>query len=126
MTLKYYIRSYAINAAGVAYGNYPAVNNPTVTTTVGPIVQGTDKTVAPSGGNVTNEGSATVTSRGVCWSSVTSAPDITSPHTTNGTRTGTFTSTLTGLVPATTYYVRAYATNSNGTSYGTYVSFRTP
>ena len=126
MTKKFYVRSYAINAAGIAYGNIVTANAPTVTTTAGPIVQGTDKTVATSGGNVTNEGGASVIARGVCWSSATSAPDITYPHTTDGTRTGTFSSTLTGLVPATTYYVRAYATNAIGTSYGAYVSFRTP
>jgi len=126
MTRLYYVRAYATNATGTVYGNTVTPALPTVITTAGPIVQGTDKTVANSGGNITSEGGASVTTRGICWSSVTSIPVITDPHTINGTRAGAFTGILTGLVPATTYYVRAYATNALGTFYGAYVSFRTP
>jgi len=81
-------------------------------------------TTATCGGTVTNDGGATVTARGVCWS--TSAhPTIANSKTSNSTGTGVFTSNLTGLTAATTYYVRAYATNSAGTSYGSEVSFTT-
>ena len=94
---------------------------PTVTTTaVTAIAQNT----ATSGGNVTSDGGATVTARGVCWG--TSAnPTIDSSKTTNGTGTSSFTSSLTGLAENTTYYLRAYATNSSGTSYGNEISFKT-
>jgi hypothetical protein len=60
----------------------------------------------------------------VCWSTTTD-PTIANSKTNNGTGTGTFTSSLTGLSPSTLYYVRAYATNSAGTSYGANVTFTT-
>ena len=75
-------------------------------------------------GNVTSDGGAAVTARGVCWST-SQNPTVSGNHTTDGTGTGSFTSTLTGLEPETTYYVRAYATNSEGTAYGEQVSFTT-
>lgn len=84
----------------------------------------TDKTqtTATSGGNVTSDGNADVTTRGVCWGT-SQNPITSSSKTSDGTGTGAFTSSLTGLTPGTTYYVRAYATNSEGTSYGNEVSF---
>ena len=79
---------------------------------------------ATSGGNVTSDGGATVSARGVCWSTAT-GPTIADSHTSDGTGTGTFTSSLTGLTTSTTYFVRAYATNVLGTVYGNEVSFTT-
>ena len=77
---------------------------------------------ASSGGDVTSDGGDPVTARGVCWS--TSAdPTISDDTTTDGTGTGSFTSSITGLSPATTYHVRAYATNTAGTGYGADESF---
>lgn len=81
-------------------------------------------TSATCGGNVTDDGGSAVTARGVCWST-NQNPTINDSHTTNGTGTGAFTSNITGLAPYTTYYVRAYATNSNGASYGEQKSFKT-
>jgi hypothetical protein len=67
-----------------------------------------------------------VTQRGVIWSTSPN-PTISLPtKTTSGTGTGSFTSSLTGLSPLTTYYVRAYATNVVGTSYGQQITFVTP
>jgi uncharacterized protein (TIGR02145 family) len=80
-------------------------------------------TTATSGGNVTAEGGASVTARGVCWSTSTNPTIALATKTVDGTGTGAFTSSITGLAANTTYYVRAYATNSVGTSYGTQVSF---
>jgi len=94
---------------------------PTVTTTA---ISDIDKTTATGGGNVTADGGATVTARGICWST-SQNPTIAGSHTTNGTGTGSFTSAMTGLTANTTYYVRAYATNSAGTAYGEQVSFTT-
>jgi len=77
---------------------------------------------ASSGGDITSDGGAPVTARGVCWNT-TGNPIIADSKTTDGTGTGTFSSNLTGLIPETHYYVRAYATNSEGTAYGDQISF---
>ena len=81
-------------------------------------------TSAIGGGNITSDGAAPITARGVCWSTRPN-PTIAGSKTTNGTGTGSFTSFLTELTPVTTYYVRAYATNSVGTAYGNQVSVTT-
>ncbi|NTW32067.1 MAG: hypothetical protein HGB12_05505 [Bacteroidetes bacterium] len=87
-------------------------------------VSGITQTTASCGGNITSDGGSTITAYGVCWSTG-STPTITDSKTTDGTGTGSFTSSLTGLTANTTYYVRAYATNTTGTGYGTAVSFTT-
>jgi hypothetical protein len=79
---------------------------------------------AVGGGNVTDDGGATVTARGVCWNTSTN-PTTSNSHTSNGTGTGSFSSNLLSLSANTLYYVRAYATNSEGTSYGSQISFTT-
>lgn len=99
----------------------PITSVPTITTTA---VSGINATFATSGGNVTSDGNATITARGVCWST-SQNPTIADSKSSNGTGTGTFTSSITGLTNNTLYYVRAYATNSVGTSYGNEVSFTT-
>jgi uncharacterized protein (TIGR02145 family) len=80
---------------------------------------------ATSGGTVVSDGGSMVTIRGVAYGTATS-PTISGSITSNGSGTGTYTSTLMGLTGLTTYYVRAYATNSVGTAYGNEVSFITP
>lgn len=113
----YYVRAYATNEAGTAYGdqvNFTTHTLPTVTTKT---ITNITNNSATCGGNVTSDGGATITARGVCWST-SQNPTITNSHTTNGSGTGSFTSSITGLTEGTTYYVRAYATNSVGTSYG--------
>jgi len=79
---------------------------------------------AVSGGNVTDDGGAEVTERGVCWGTAVN-PTVNGSKTTDGKGTGSFTSNLTGLTSDTKYYVRAYATNSAGTAYGNELSFTT-
>jgi len=81
-------------------------------------------TTATGGGNVTDDGGATVTERGICWSNSPN-PTVGDSHTTDGSGVGAFTSQLTGLAPNTTYYVRSYATNSEGMAYGEEVMFTT-
>jgi uncharacterized protein (TIGR02145 family) len=81
-------------------------------------------TTATCSGNVTSDGGSSVTARGVCWST-SQNPTTSNSKTTNGTGLGTYTSNITGLSPNTTYYVRAYATNSQGTAYGEQRTFRT-
>ena len=94
---------------------------PTVTTST---VSSITSTTATCGGNVTSDGGATVTARGVCWS-MNNNPTVNDNHTSDGSGIGSFTSVLTGLTSNTTYYVRAYATNSVGTAYGEEISFTT-
>lgn len=94
---------------------------PTLTTIS---VSGITQTSAVSGGNVTSDGGVEVTARGVCWG-ISHNPVTGSSETSNGAGTGTFTSSITGLMANTIYNVRAYATNSQGTSYGNEVSFAT-
>src|SRR6187200_2877942 len=62
---------------------------------------------AKCGGNITSDGGATVTERGVCWSTGLN-PTIADSKTSDGTGVGTFTSTISGLTVGTTYYVRSY------------------
>jgi len=121
---KYYVRAYATNSEGTAYGNEQsfttnAVVGATVTTTA---PSAFTSTTAVSGGNVTNDGGAPITARGVCWGP-TANPLVTGPHTTDGTGTGVFTSNITGLTAGSSYHVRAYATNSFGTTYGADLTF---
>ena len=123
----YYVRAYAINSQGTAYGNEVEfktsqnVSAPTVTTSE---VINITQTTAKGGGNVTNDGGATVTERGICWSTEHN-PTTSNSHTNSGTGTGEFNCNMSGLTAGTTYYVRAYAINSEGTSYGAEVSFIT-
>ena len=79
---------------------------------------------AMCGGNVTNDGGASVFSRGICWSTSPN-PTVSGNHATSGSGTGEYSCSITGLSQNTKYYVRAYATNSVGTSYGDEKSFTT-
>ena len=119
----YYVRAYATSSAGTIYGNQNTfttqLTTPTVTTTA---ISNITSSGATGGGNVTSDGGATVTARGICWST-SSNPTTTNTHTSNGTGTGSFTSSISGTSIGTTYFVRAYATNSVGTVYGNEVSF---
>jgi len=121
----YYVRAYAINAKGTAYGEQRIFTTkqgiPTVVT--GEVTDIT-ATAATCAGNVSADGGAAIIARGVCWSTKEN-PTIDNNKTSNGTGTGTFTSNLTSLSTNTTYYVRAYATNSEGTAYGEGKSFTT-
>lgn len=122
----YYARAYATNRNGTYYASnivsFTTTDGlPTVTTASVTNITGTS---AKCGGNVTNNGGHNVTARGVCWNTMGS-PDLNDPHTTNGNGNGAFTSNITDLSVGCAYYVRAYATNSEGTSYGDELSFTT-
>jgi len=123
----YYVRSYATNSAGTAYGNQVSfTTNQIITTPTFGSLSITDITTTTATGNcsISSDGNATVTNRGVCWSTTTS-PTITNSHTSDGTGIGAFTSNITGLSPNTLYYARAYATNNAGTSYSSQIMFTT-
>ena len=121
----YYVRAYATNSDGTVYGTQrqftTLVPTPTVTTAS---VSNVTCTTAICGGNVTSEGMTPVTARGVCWSTSTN-PTINDSLTVDSLGLGNYTSLITGLQPNTHYYVRAYATNSTGTVYGTQRQFTT-
>ena len=120
----YYVRAYATNSIGTVYGNektFATTSLPTVyTTEITDIAQYT----ALGGGHVQSAGFANVTARGVCWSTAQN-PTIANSHTNDGSGTGPFVSNITGLTANTLYYIRAYATNSIGTSYGNQLIFTT-
>lgn len=94
---------------------------PILTTT---IISGITMTDANGGGRITSDAGSAITVRGICWSKYHN-PTISNNKTSDGNDTGSFTSKLTNLTANSTYYVRAYATNSNGTGYGNEVSFKT-
>ncbi len=102
-----------------AMRTFTGISAPTISTAT---IVNISSTGATSGGTVGSDGGAAVTARGVCWST-TSGPTTANSKTVDGTGTGTFVSTITGLTGGITYYVRAYATNSIGTSYGNELSF---
>jgi pectinesterase len=124
----YYVRAYATNSAGTGYGNQDTLTTLTslsVPTVVTNAVTNIVNTTATGNGNVTAWGGSTVTDRGVCWGT-SHNPTLTNDYNSGGTGSGTFTAPIGGLVLGMTYYVRAYATNGSGTSYGAEVSFVTP
>lgn len=119
----YYVRAYAINANGTAYGNQVTAaipgNLPTVYTYIA-LTAGS--TSAICGGTVLYDGGAVVTAHGFCWGTAHN-PTINDNKTSDGSGLGFFVSTIWGFSPNTNYYFRAYATNSTGTSYGDEITF---
>lgn len=122
----YYLRAYATNSAGTAYSEQCSFT--TAVSTIPTVTLAPPTTItlnsATCNGNVTSDGGSPVTSRGVCWST-SSNPTINNNKTIVGTGTGSFSTSITGLTANTTYYVRAYATNSVGTAYSEQCSFTT-
>lgn len=122
----YYIKAYAATSDSIYYSdelsfttlNYalPAISTNQVTDIT--------NTTALCGGNVTYEGDGVVTVKGICWNT-SNNPTINDNYTTNGNGLGVYTSQINDLLPNTTYFVRAYATNQHGTSYGETLSFTT-
>ena len=126
----YIYRVYSYNAAG----NSPTYSNertlttsnqivvPTLTTTMASSITSSN---ALSGGTITSDGGASVIARGVVWGTTVNPTITLSSKTTDGAGTATFVSAVSGLSAVTTYYVRAYATNSYGTAYGNELNFIT-
>ena len=121
----YHVRAYATNSKGTAYGLDKSFTTgaelPTLTTTE---ITSITASSAAGGGNITDDGGSAITARGVCWST-NQNPTIADNKTEDGTGSGIFTSAISNLSTATTYYVRAYATSSAGTAYGPELSFTT-
>ncbi len=124
---KYYVRAYATNEIGTAYGEQKEFS--TLINIVAPEVTTNNITsITPNsatcGGNVISDGNAEVMAKGVCWST-TPNPTIYNDHTTDGSGLGSFVSYLSNLNQNTKYYVRAYATNKKETAYGEEKCFET-
>jgi len=126
----YYVRAYATNSVGTGYGTeqtFTTLNTtttilvPTLTTVA---ISGITASGATSGGTISSDGGGAITAKGVVWSTAAN-PTIANSKTTNGTGSGAFVSSITGLSANTTYHVRAYATNSAGTAYGNDITFTT-
>ncbi|WBO86810.1 hypothetical protein [Hymenobacter yonginensis] len=106
----------AVSGTGVAPAYPPSLSTAAVSTVT--------STTATAGGTILEDGGRSVTARGVVYA-LTEAPTTQDDFTQDGTGIGSFSSALTGLLPSTTYYVRAYATNAQGTSYGEQRNFTT-
>jgi hypothetical protein len=102
-------------------GATPEISVPTLTTKS---ISNILATSAVSGGNITSDGGAAITTRGIVWGTNSNLTIDLSTKTTDGSGSGYYSSNLTELVENTTYYVRAYATNSVGTAYGNEITFK--
>ncbi|OFX33335.1 MAG: hypothetical protein A2X08_15045 [Bacteroidetes bacterium GWA2_32_17] len=122
----YYVRAYATNSIGTGYGSvisFITASGPVPVLTTNKISDITTNS-ATCGGNISSDGGNTVISRGVCWNTNT-LPTISDNKTTDSSGIGSFPSNITGLSVNTIYYVRAYAANSAGISYGNEFIFKT-
>lgn len=122
----YYVRAYATNEKGTSYGDTKTFTTtdglPAITTVS--VTNITAKS-AVCNANITSNGGYIVTACGVCWSATSATPTIADAHTSEVVRSGAFAANVTNLSASTTYYIRAYVTNENGTSYGDTKTFTT-
>ena len=119
---NYYVRAYAVNSLGVGYSEQKSFTTKDGLATITTTEATSTATSITIGGDVTDNGGFVVTERGVCYSSTNSEPTITDAFVVGGKGNGAFNLSITGLSASTTYYLRAYATNENGTTYGEVVT----
>jgi uncharacterized protein (TIGR02145 family) len=124
---NYFAKSFIVNNAGTSYGSVTSF-----TTSSPPILMNSNSAVSNIGpysasisGSIASAGGSSIVSSGICYSFSNQTPTVNDDKTTDGTSSGNYVSSLTGLAQGTTYYARAYATNSQGTEYGNQVSFTT-
>ena len=122
----YHLRAFALNGGGTSYGADLTFTTltPSLPSLSTKAISGISSNIAGSGGVIATDGGSAITAKGVCWS-LNPTPTVANTQTADGTGPASFNSTLTGLNPLTTYYVRAYATNALGTAYGSEFSFAT-
>lgn len=124
---QYYLRAYATNNIGTSYGETISFKTlegkPTVVTNSANAISGTSATIS---GSVQDKGDSPLTSYGFCYA-ITNNPSLSDNNIEVGNEIqGEYSDNITGLIPETKYFVRAYATNNIGTSYGNELSFTTP
>ena len=124
---NYFAKSFIVNNAGISYGAVISF-----TTSSPPISMNSNSAVSNIGpysasisGSIASAGGSSILASGICYSFSNQTPTVNDSKTTDGTSLGNYVSSLTGLTQGTTYYARAYATNSQGTEYGNQVSFTT-
>lgn len=122
----YYVRAYAVNAAGTAYGNQQTFSTlvdlpELLTREMSEVLQET----ARGGGEILDNGGDAITDKGLAYGTAPE-PDLQGNYVSAGAGEDAFSVDLTGLTPATTYYARAYAVNSAGTAFGNQITFTTP
>ena len=124
--VKFLSHAFALVVASfIIFSSCEKNNNETLPSLSTAGVSDITQTSALSGGDITDDGGALVTARGVCWST-SQNPTISDSHTNDGSGTGSFSSNVSGLESNKTYFIRAYGTNSQGTAYGNEISFSTP
>jgi uncharacterized protein (TIGR02145 family) len=122
---KYYVKAYLSRGEEVVYGDEinfttSAASAPGISTAA---ITSITETGATSGGTITSSGGAPITDKGVCWGTAT-LPTTSDSKISSGAGSESFVSSITGLTSGTLYYVRAYAINQSGTSYGNELTFR--
>lgn len=119
----YYVRAYATNNRGTAYGEQKqfTTNSGLPTVTINTVTNIT-ATSATCGGSISDNGGFAVTDKGLVWST-SQYPTLNDNHISLGSGNAPFTGSMNNLSDGITYYVRAYATNSNGTAYSEQLSF---
>ncbi|WP_342332745.1 hypothetical protein [Pedobacter sp. FW305-3-2-15-E-R2A2] len=124
---KYYVRAFAKNSVGIAYGNEIELNTADVVSAtfsftpmfiIGSTLAATDVEVLTDGGNA-------VTEKGICWSTTANPTVANNKLKHNSTGLGKFRTMIKGLNEKTDYHVRAYAINAKGVSYSADVTFKT-
>jgi len=123
----YHVRAYAVNGQGLVYGQDRTFTTPIALPAIITLdANGISGISAQSGGDISSDGGASVTSRGIIYSSVSDPlTDFLHTVTNDGSGVGYFTSTLNGLLGNTVYYVRSYAINNAGTAYGNLIQLTT-
>lgn len=121
----YFARCYAVNTKGAGYGAQVtfATLQPAAVSTIS--VTNITASTAICDGNISHSGGGPVSARGICWSTSPNPTIALSTKESLGSGTGSFSGPITGLAGQTIYYVRAFATNAGGTSYGDNITFTT-
>ena len=124
---KYYIRAYATNGEGAAYGVVNEFHTIQITVPTVSRLQVTNikETTIDASATITNDGGSAVLTRGFCYSSTNQLPTTGDLSVISGDVNSIFISTITNLSPETTYYVRAFTTNIKGTAYSEVYTVKT-
>ncbi|MCF7832973.1 MAG: formylglycine-generating enzyme family protein, partial [Candidatus Marinimicrobia bacterium] len=121
---KYFVRAYATSNNGVGYGDQISFTTPTLSVPIlsSPKIVDTTYVLVNVRGSIISEGISSVIEIGFCWG-ISNNPTVTDNNIIVDSDLENFSSSINGLIPGNTYYIRVYATNSSGTGYGNSISF---